>query len=382
MKFPFFWKREPTASQSAKAKVEAPKPVEEREVELPVVEPSVDFALFPWDRKRPRGRVPQSNHTLEWNGQTYGLRAKNGLLFLRAVGDAKTWIVATPLKKEQQADVENFPIIARAALESGDIARFVMAFDPYLERGLALFFRNDGSGFCRESWNCDDFPFEHGVTERSWKQDADEVLAAHISILGEQFLYEPMSEMYGHDRRVLEWICGSREQLEELAHWICWSEPALWVENYELELSIRSENEFSRACVEGLWWENGGPNGEDYFGWTFYRDQLTDELESASRSDNPLLPALTVRWSQLFDLAFDENTPVGLDWEYRDYGSGRCANEPYSEEITFKVPTPSDEQQIEARRALREWLIGKVPLAEIEAIMNDETTLEVREIGG
>ena len=325
----------------------------------------MDFLLFPWDRKRPRLHTPQAQNTLEHGGTLYGLRAQNGLLFLRERGESKTLAVATPLTPAQETAVESFPAIAQNALESGDIARFVVGYDSYLERTLPLFLRADGTGFCRESWNRDDLPFESDVSRHEWMEGADGLLAAHADTIGHEFLHAQLASLDTLQTRDLEWICGSPQALQKVSRWICWIEAQLWDEGLILKLEIGSENEFARACVRGLWLQNcdGGAR------WcSIEPDALSDNLTVWDESE--LSP--THRLIQLFGLALDENTPASLGWQYHDYGAGRCANEPKSEIFQIEVPRPTMHEVVEARHNLSLWLRGKIPADQIKNLLKDD----------
>ncbi len=333
----------------------------------------MDFPIFPWDRKRPRRHLPQAQSQLDWHGKTYDLRALNGLLFLRARenagGAAKTLTVATPLTSAQEGDVAAYPTIAADALGRGDIARFIVGYDPSLSRTLTLFLRADGSGFCRESWNRDDLPFRYELSMHDWMEGADENIAKQLLKIFYPQLHPQLSAMDDHVHRDLEWICGSLEELQPLAQWIGWLEKSVWSQNCrQLELDLQSENEFGRAGVRG--WELHGVNG-GY--WSADFDAVTDQMEVWRASEsNP-----SQRFLTLFDLALDENTPTSLGWEYHDQGTGRCSNSPESETLTLHIEPPTDAQIEAARENLRAWLTGKMPANAIEALLNDDATAQL-----
>ena len=314
--------------------------------------------------------MPQAQNTLDHAGKTYGLRARNGLLFLRALGASQTYAVATPLTPSQENAVAEFPGLAREALENGDIARYAVGYDGYLERTLPLFFRADGTGFCREPWNQDDLPFEHDVSMHEWMEGKDELLAARTDAIGRSSLHAQLAALGEHRGRDLEWICGSLQELQKVATWICHLEAQVWANARcgELQVEVESENEFGRAGV-CTWQAQGADKG----GWSLLLNAARDEFEVWSQGR--VLP--TQRFMQLFDLAIDENTPTSLDWEYHDYGAGRCANAPQAETVTLHVARPSAPQIAQARRHLQEWLRGKMTAAEIEAVLADDAPADL-----
>ena len=334
----------------------------------------MDFPIFPCDRKRPHLHPPQAQTTLDWNGLVYGLRALNGLLFLRApdeveTGETKTLVVATPLTEAQETEVARFPDIAARALRGGDIARFVVGYDEFLGRTLPLFLRADGTGFCREFWNRDDLEFRFQISMHDWMEGADENLAAQLQKVFYPQLHPQLSAMEDHQSRELEWICGSLGELKELATWICHLEKQVWREDTQLlEVELQSENEFGRAGVRG--WTLHGAKDD---GWSADFDGATDKMELWSRAE--LLPSR--RFLALFDLAIDENTPTSLDWEYHDQGVGRCSNAPQSETISLAAEPPTVEAIETARREVRAWLQGKLPAAEIETAMADDAPADL-----
>ena len=329
----------------------------------------MDFPLFPWDRKRPRQNIPQAQNTLNYGGKIYALRAVNGLLFLREVGQAKTLAVATPLTQTQEKDVEAFPAIAKRALQKEDVARYVVGYDEFLSRTLPLFLRADGTGFCREPWNRDDLEFRFEISMHDWMEGGDETLAEQTRKIFYPQLHPQLSAFDDHQERELEWICGSFAQLEKLATEICRMENQVWNSGCRvLQVSLQCENEFGRAGVTG--WDLSGVKDA---GWSADIDGVTDQLALWSAGKCPP----TRRFMALFDLVVDENTPTSLGWEYHDQGIGRCSNAPQNETISVEVTPPTAKQIEEARRNLRFWLEGKMAASEVERVLADDAPADL-----
>lgn len=68
---------------------------------------------------------------------------------------------------------------------------------------------------------------------------------------------------------------------------------------------------------------------------------------------------------KLFDLIFEYNCFIGLDWEYNDGRHGYGGYDPHSYTIEVEVQTPSQHERLEAALELQSWLEGKLPESEI-----------------
>lgn len=138
----------------------------------------------------------------------------------------------------------------------------------------------------------------------------------------------------------LEWICGSRDRLEQLVRWIAHSEAELWNGDSPVAFIFTCENQYVRAAL--------GHCIRDGRGWE-------------------TLPRL----HKLCEIALDYNTPVGIGWEFCDGSSGkppiRRSWDPCAPRVSIEVAPPTAHEQLEARLELRDWLEGKAPAQPIEA---------------
>jgi hypothetical protein len=337
------------------------------------------FDLKPWDRTRPRLRPPLADCVVEHGGKTFGLRAQNGLLFFRDQSDQRaTWAIASPLPNEIEHDPTHFEAFWRREFERGQVARYLVHFHSYLERAVPLFLLGDGTGWCREGWNRDDIAFSHATSMHDFLEGSDEVLKGNLFDVEAQ-LEEKLAQMpfpdgtpMGDDGRV-EWLCGSLEELERVAGWICTLETALWKPGAaSVELDIATENQFARAHVDGV----SLHTPTEHLWLSFYCDELTDALSLSG--DGEKLP-LSRRFWTLFDLALDLNTPSGIHWEYHDYGQNRTADEPHAHLISLEFARPAIEERAQARVQLRRWLAPLVPASELEALLEDDAPLPLPE---
>ncbi len=321
--------------------------------------------------------MPLADCIVSLGGKTFGVRAQNGILFFRDQDEpTKTWAIATPLPSAIENDQPKFEAFFRREFESGNVARYLAHFDSSLGRTLPLFFRANGSGFCRESWNRDDLPFSHSVSMHVWMEGSDALLTRDLNDVEAQ-LWTQLDSWSGPllmdgNADTFEWMCGSQEELWRLGNWICALEPALWKPaTNAVEISTETENSFSRAHVSGV--EAPARDGILSHGVYLHVDAEPDCDELRSWGSQYEV-ALTGRFWRLFDLALDQNTPVGLYLEPRDYGNNRSANEPLSPDFNLNYQPPADARlaRIEARTELRRWLGEMVPASEIEDIMNDD----------
>ncbi|RYX82568.1 hypothetical protein EON83_18525 [bacterium] len=345
----------------------------------------MQFLLPPWDRNRIRIQIPQADSLVALGGKTFALRAQNGLLFFRDITDpAKTWAISTSLTPELEADSEAREQFFVRESGKGNVARYVVYLDSYLERTVPLFFHGDGTGWCRESWNRDDIPFTHAVSMHVLMEGADATITENLRDVQSQLeqrlssLDWPEDVNWYDDESKIEWMCGSREGLQQVLGWICAMESSFWNARgtQSVGLQVASETPFSRAHICEI---AVGPDNN--------RDELS--LEADSQSDEISIdygfsaqpgfdthPLPSRRFWTLCDLALDENTPLGTYWEYRDYGMGRSADAPNPMWFSFKFEVPSAHEVEAAMTHLKAWLRGKVPISEIETLLHDETPCE------
>ncbi len=339
----------------------------------------MEFLLAPWDRNRPRVHPPLADSVVAIKGKNYGLRAQNGILFFRdAANREKTWAIAAPLTAELEGDVAGREAFFRREFERGNVARYLVHLDSYLERTVPLFFRGDGTGWCREAWNRDDIPFSHSVSMHVLMEGSDKAITDDMGDVQSQLEGQlanmdwPADVKWSDGEEGVEWLCGSREGLEEVLGWVCDVEGSFWEgRNIEdVQLTVASETPFSRAYISQV--EVGRAAKRDEL--SLEADMQSDEVSVSYGFEAHPMPSR--RFWTLCDLALDENTPIGTYWEYHDYGMGRCADGPNPIWIYLTLGAPTEEQIEVARAQLRAWLQSKVPGSEIEAILGDETRSE------
>ncbi|BCM90546.1 hypothetical protein IAD21_02400 [Abditibacteriota bacterium] len=330
----------------------------------------MQFLLPPWDRNRPRLHPPQVESVMEVNGKSFGLRAQNGILFFReALNPSKTWAIGTPLTPELEGDKVGREAFFRREFERGNVARYVVHLDSYVERTLPLFLRGDGTGWCREAWNRDDLTFSHSVSMHVWLEGDDKTVIEDMRDVERQLDQQLEQLPYPDDLKnpEVEWLCGSQEGLYQLAHSICALENAFWKANTsDVTLNISAENSFARAYIREVELHGATENFNASHMW-----MDVDENDQSRLWSGESMPLSRRFWS-LFDIALDQNTPIGLHWEYRDYGQYRTADEPYAPSVELRMPRPTSIEQLEALGKLRQWLAPILPEAEVERLLNDD----------
>lgn len=334
-----------------------------------------EFWLSPWDKKRPRHDPPRADLVVEHAGKTWLLRVCNGLLFARdAARNEENWTFVAddsiPDSFVDEADL--IEKLWKDFVDAARIARYALyEHDTFYERPFPLFFRADGSGWCREAWNRDDLPFQHSVSAHEWMEAPAPVLATYGPQIYDDHLNEQLENLqFDVPARDLDWLCGSADELSQVTKWICALESGLWeaANRQEIEVYYQAESEFFRAGVETV-------RCARRFSASFHFDEHTGQRQFARYGKSDL--RLTRRFLTLSDLAVDYNTPTGYYWEYHDQGAGRTANSPYSHDFELKIEAPSAHEQIEAPIRLREWLRGKVPESQIESLLSDEFLADV-----
>lgn len=353
------------------------------------------FDLKPWDRNRPRRNPPLAHCVVAHGGKTFGLRACNGILFFRDQNDAaKTWAIASPLPPEIESDPAHFEAFWRREFERGHVARYLaplVLLHIFNKRQIPLFLRSDGTGWARESWNRDDVEFRHRVSLHEWLEGADDTLLGELGEVEDQ-LEEQLSgldrprEETNEDPEQIEWACGSQNELEQVMGWACALETKLWERAAILRVQVEfaAENSFARAHLSRLRFLDGRNRVEDSSGYetasatdalTFvpehvYEDSSEGWQTMTGQTKTPFLPS--GRFFRLLDLSLDQNTPLGLGWQYTDQGAGRCADAPHAPTFYFDIKRPPGDGASRAAQALRGWLDGAVPASEIEPILSDE----------
>jgi hypothetical protein len=198
-------------------------------------------------------------------------------------------------------------------LDAARIARYALyEHDTFYERPFPLFFRADGSGWCREAWNRDDLPFQHRVSAHEWMEAPASFLARYGPQIYDDHLNSQLEDLYFDvPAPDLSWLCGSPEELAQLTKWICALETHLWQNAHSSEIDVyyQAESEFFRAGVQAI-------HGERYFSNSFHFNELTGERQISYHGNADL--RVTRRFLTLTDLAVDYNTPTGFYWEYHD----------------------------------------------------------------
>lgn len=348
------------------------------------------FPLFPFDAPRPRLHPPRADFVVETKSKTYLARAQNGLLFLRDAARPDdesadfTLAVGAPVPDDEEAglaptsnrgnttdtrlevDVSPAPAIqtwAQTQIERGQVARTILL--PYqnehFTREFPLFFRPDGTGFCRESWNQDDFPFEHSLSLHDWLEaPAPRLFGSVTEIFKSEVAPQLENARLPADRNHgLSFGNGARADLRGVLR------AAFALENLGqagiVRATCQSESPFMRAGFWAARSESG--EVETWF------DRATGTRFRLPWKDDSL--RLSRRFWCLCDLAVDATTPTGLYWDYHDQGRGRLSESPHARDFSLqfiadKLPAPA-----EARSWLKRWL-GEIG-ADAGVLQWDET---------
>ncbi len=76
------------------------------------------------------------------------------------------------------------------------------------------------------------------------------------------------------------------------------------------------------------------------------------------------------RLLRLFELAIENNTPVGVNWEYNDQFSGRASVVPDAVSLEFSFAPPAHHDHLEARLQLRDWISSRISSSELETLLS------------
>ena len=314
------------------------------------------FLLRPFDAPRPRLQTPRADCVIETGAKIYLARAANGLLFLRDVArdDADfTLAVGAPMPADLTAErdgsaANSMADWARGEIERGNVARYVLLpFEgEHFRREFPLFFRPDGSGFCRESWNSDDFPFEHDLSLHDWLEAPAPLLFGSVrGIFASAVAPQLENARLPADRNHgLEFGGGARADLRAVLR------NAFALENIEqsglIRATCQSESTFARA---GFW----AARGEGGQVETWFDDQTGARFREPWKEDTL---HLTRRFWALCDWAVDATTPTGLYWDYHDRGRGRLSESPHARDFSLQFIPDKLPARDEARSWLENWL--------------------------
>ncbi len=304
------------------------------------------FTLRPFDAPRPRRHAPRADFVVEVGAKTYLARAANGLLFLRdAKRDDADFTLAVGAAIPDDADIEKW---ATEHIASGNVARFVLL--PYRGehyfREFPLFFRPDGTGFCRESWNWDDYAFEHDLSLHDWLEARASALYASA---GEIFRREVAPQLSNArlpaDRNhALTFGKGTRADLRAVLR------AAFALENIHSAGLIRATGQSETTFNRAGFWAARGEGGEV---------EIWFDRESGQRYRLPWKPdslRLSRRFWMLGDIAIDVTTPSGLYWDYHDEGRGRLSETPHARDFSIQFIADKLPPREEARAWLAHWL--------------------------
>ena len=327
------------------------------------------FVLAPWEH---RGAIfdarPDAVAQLELDGQvrTFLLKVKRNMLWFREAERDDEWVFAVMAPLETDSEKAEFwrnesEFLAawfENELRSGNFGRAVVwdDFQNY-EGNFILLFAADGRGIAREPWDNEGLSFEWPAYKElnppealDWPFETFQNAARELDKnwkLGVKFgEREPPRQVL--DGEELYWLCGSREELEQLTIWMAHVAAGMdefWAQNGlpKICFRYRSENQYGRAQL--AWLE-----------WPQVRWQAQDEEIPSSLC-------------HLADLFLDFHTPVGHEWEFQDAMGGRDSWEPDGLNISFDVSAPTAHEKLEAHRILRDWLRGKVPDEQISVLL-------------
>jgi len=341
------------------------------------------FLIRPWDRPRPRLHPPLPDSIEQWGGKTYELRARHGLTFVRERGKSDDWLLA--FDASYDGDFQ-------AAMNRGRMARFVLL--PFQsetwKREFPLFFRPDGTGWLRESWNREDIEFNHDLSLHEWLEAPAPSIFPFASGLFARELapqLEALNWPKGRDLP-LEFEGGTRRDLETIVGHALALEGAVEDSGRIIRATFQSESPFFRAgcfAVQAqrgeidLWFDerpasswppptalissgahspaSGRGSFDDPASGRGSEDGKREEFGARFRLPwkRPTL-RLSNRFWTLCDFAVDVVTPLGHYFDYNDKGAGRLSESPQPRVFSLqfladKLPAPED-----ARQWLEQWL--------------------------
>ena len=299
------------------------------------------FSLLPWDRPRPRLHPPLADFARVHSGKTYFGREVHGLTFFVEEGKSHEWMLA--FNPDYAGDFEG-------EMQRGRVARYVLL--PFQaetwRRKFPLFFRPDGTGWLRESWNREDIEFSHDLSLHEWLEaPASSLFSFASELFGREI--GPRLEILGWPKGrdlMLEFRGGTRAGLSEIVRHIMALEPRVRGEAGLIRATFASESPFFRAGVFAV---QAPPKEVD-----LYFDEATGERLLLPWKSDGL--RLSKRFWRLCDLAIDQITPLGHYFDNNDKGAGRLSESPHErvfslQFIAQKLPSPE-----EGRAWLRNWL--------------------------
>ena len=321
-----------------------------------------EFTLRPFDAPRPRLHTPRADFVVENGAKTYGARVANGLLFLRDLNrdDADfTLTIGAPIP-DGEADIQGW---TQEQLGRGHVARYVLLpfQGEYFFREFPLFFRPDGTGFCRESWNRDDFNFEHDLSLHDWLEArAPSLYSSATEIFRREVAPQLSNARLPADRNhAMSFGDHSRADLRAVLRY------AFALENIAREGLIRATGQTETTFNRAGFWAARGEGGEVE---VWFDRQTGQRLRLPWKADSL---RLSRRFWMLGDLAIDVTTPSGIYWDYHDEGRGRLSETPHARDFSLQFIADKLPPQGEARNWLATWL---------HQIGADETILDWNEV--
>jgi len=313
------------------------------------------FLIRPWDRPRPRLHPPLPDLVEEWGGKIYELRARHGLTFVRERGRGEDWLLA--FDASYDGDFQ-------AAMNRRRVARTVLLpFESETwKREFPLFFRPDGTGWLRESWNREDIEFSHDLSLHEWLEAPAPSIFPFASGLFERELapkLEALNWPKGRDLP-LEFAGGTRRELETIVSHALALESAVEDSGKIIRATFQAESPFFRAGCFVVQAQRG-----EIDLWFDERPASQFPLSNDKREEfgarfrlpwkRPTL-RLSNRFWTLCDFAVDAITPLGHYFDYNDKGAGRLSESPQRRVFSLQVLADKLPAPDQSRSWLEEWL--------------------------
>lgn len=316
------------------------------------------FLIRPWDRPRPRLHPPLPNSVHEFGGKTYETRERHGLTFVRESGRSDEWLLA--FDASYRGDFEG-------EMRRGRMARFVLL--PFQaetwRREFPLFFRPDGTGWLRESWNREDIEFEHGLSLHGWLESPASAVFPFAAELFKREIAPKLEELNWPKGRdlAIEFAGGTKAQLQTIVGYALALEEAVRGSRKLIRATFQTESPFFRAGVFIVKAERG-----EVETWFDERDGERVRLPW----ERPAL-GLSNRFWQLCDFAVNQITPLGYYFDFNDKGAGRLSESPQPHQFSLQFIADKLPSSDEARVWLQDWLLQSGADA---SLLNDEEIAE------
>ncbi len=313
------------------------------------------FLIRPWDRPRPKLHPPLPDSVHEFSGKTYQTRARHGLTFVRESGRSDEWLLA--FDASYNGDFED-------EMKRGRMARFVLLpFEAETwRREFPLFFRPDGTGWLRESWNREDIELAHDLSLHEWLESpASSVFPFAAELFKREIApqLEAMNWPKGRDL-ALEFAGGTKRELEAIVGFALALEDAVRGSGKLIRATFQAESPFFRAGVFAVQAERG--EVDLWFDEQAAPPQSFPASEKRGNGERVRLPwkhpalGLSNRFWQLCDFAVDCITPLGHYFDTNDKGAGRLSESPQPRVFSLQFIADKLPPEREARVWLGQWL--------------------------